>query len=171
VRPSNVLAHALVLAAAWTGASPLAAQAPGPCDEPHHAAFDFWVGAWEVFTPDGNKAGDNVITKEERGCLLVERWTAVQGGTGQSYNFHDNATGQWRQVWVSPGVTIDYAGGLDAEGRMVLEGTIGYRDGTTAPFRGTWTPLDNGDVRQHFEQYDAEAEAWTDWFEGIYRRR
>ena len=29
-------------------------------------------------------------------------------------------------------------------------------------------PLEGGKVRQHFEQYDAQAERWSDWFIGIY---
>lgn len=152
----------------------LAAQAQAttaPCTEDIYRAFDFWAGAWDVFDTAGNKAGANVITVEEYGCLLVERWTNAAGQTGQSYNFVDLASRKWRQVWVSAGATIDYAGGLNAEGAMVLEGTIGYPAGTVAPFRGTWTPLENGDVRQHFQQYDPEKKVWNDWFVGIYRRR
>jgi hypothetical protein len=140
------------------------------CTQPHHAAFDFWIGHWEVFTPDGTKAGENRITREEGGCLLVERWAGAQGSTGQSYNYFDNETRNWRQVWVSAGATINYEGGLNEAGEMVLEGTIGYPDGRTAPFRGTWTLLENGDVRQHFEEYSAESDTWTDWFVGLYRR-
>lgn len=146
-------------------------QRPPACEEKIHHDFDFWIGDWDVYDLKGEKAGENSITREEYGCLLVEHWTDNSGVTGQSYNFYDNASQKWRQVWVSAGATIDYAGGLNDKGEMVLEGTIGYRNGKTAPFRGVWTKLSNGDVRQHFEQYDAEEKSWKEWFTGIYKRK
>lgn len=147
-----------------------AAPAPPPgCDDGVYRQFDFWAGEWEVFNPAGKKAGENSITIEEKGCLLVERWTGVGGGTGQSYNFVDEANGDWRQVWVSAGATIDYTGGLNDDGEMVLEGRIAYRNGKKAPFRGTWTPNEDGTVTQHFEEYDSEKESWSDWFIGVYK--
>lgn len=161
----NAFAAALCLLAA-----PAAAQsADSSCAEEVYRAFDFWLGEWEVFDKAGEKAGDNSIIAEESGCLLVERWTGAQGGTGQSYNYYDPAREKWRQVWISAGFVIDYEGGPGEKGEMILEGTIAYRDGRTAPFRGTWTALANGDVRQFFEQYDAEAGAWREWFTGVYR--
>lgn len=147
-----------------------AQEAPPPCSSEVFRQFDFWAGEWEVFTPDGQKAGDNVITIEENGCLLLERWTSVQGGTGQSYNYVDLATNEWRQVWVSAGATIDYSGGLDENGAMSLKGKIAYPNGTTMPFTGVWTLQEDESVRQHFQQYNAEADEWMDWFIGIYRK-
>lgn len=154
-------------------ALPAAAQ-PGSCSDPVFRQFDFWLGEWEVFTAGGSKAGDNVVSSEEYGCLIVERWTNANGITGQSYNFVDHATGKWRQIWVSAGATIDYSGGLDGEGRMVLEGIIGYpagQPGNGAKFRGSWTPGRDGTLTQHFEQFDAAKGEWTDWFVGTYRRK
>ncbi|MDZ7626928.1 MAG: hypothetical protein U5J99_00820 [Parvularculaceae bacterium] len=150
------------------------AQQSKPCSDPVFDDFDFWVGEWDVTGADGKFAGTNSITKEEYGCLLVERWTNASGITGQSYNFVDLVTGQWRQVWVSAGATIDYSGGLNEDGAMALEGVIGYPAGTAgsgAQFRGTWTPNKNGTVKQHFQQYDPSKDEWTDWFVGTYKRR
>ena len=161
---------AFSIALLYAGAAS-AQQTPAPCASDLFRQFDFWAGAWEVFTPDGQKAGENVITIEEGGCLLVERWTSASGTTGQSYNYVDLATGQWRQIWVSAGATIDYSGGLDENGAMVLKGEIAYPNGTTAPFTGVWTPQNDGSVRQHFQQYNAEADEWADWFIGIYRKK
>lgn len=155
-----------------TSASP--APPPPPCSDPVFNDFDFWVGEWEVYGPQGKLAGTNSIRKEEYGCLLVERWTNADGVTGQSYNFVDLATGKWRQVWVSAGSTIDYSGGLNDKGAMVLEGTIGYgagQAGNGAKFRGTWTPNEDGTVTQHFQQFDDAKGEWTDWFTGTYKRK
>ena len=121
-------------------------------------------------SPDGKRAGDNSITIEEDGCLLIERWRGAQGGTGQSYNFYDPGMEKWRQVWVARSGTIDYAGALNDDGAMVLEGEIANRNGKTAPFKGTWTLQDDGSVRQQFQQFNAETGHWDDWFIGIYKR-
>lgn len=157
-------------------ALPACAQtpAPQPCTEPEYRHFDFWLGEWKVTqvggAGDGQVAGRNAITSEEGGCLILEKWTNAAGGTGQSYNFYDPGREEWRQIWVSAGAVIDYAGGLNEAGEMVLEGEIRNHGGPTAPFRGVWTPNEDGSVRQHFEQYDAESEQWRTWFTGMYRR-
>ena len=135
------------------------------------AHFDFWIGNWDVYTLDEQKAGVNSISREENSCLLIERWTSVQGGTGQSYNFYDPGLKKWRQLWVSRGAVIDYSGGVNAQVEMVLEGTIAPRLGEQSPFRGVWTPLADGSVRQYFQQYNRETKEWDDWFTGIYRRQ
>ena len=145
--------------------------AVAPCSAEIFRHFDFWIGEWEVFTPDGAKAGENIIAPEEYGCLLVERWTSANGATGQSYNFVDLADNKWRQVWVSSWGTIDYAGGLNEDGAMVLEGKIAYPNGNTAPFSGTWSLNDDGTVTQHFRQLNAETEEWDDWFIGTYKKK
>ena len=145
---------------------------PQPCEDIEaFGEFDFWLGSWEVTLPNEAVAGRNRITKEPGGCLLLERWTSASGGTGTSLNFFHPESGKWRQVWVgSGGSLIDIQGGLK-DGSMVLTGTISYvgREGEF-PFRGTWTALDDGRVRQFFEQYDPTQEVWNPWFEGFYTR-
>lgn len=147
-------------------ATNMPARAGAPYDD-----FDFWLGEWDVFNEVGEPVGRNVITEEEQGCVILERWTAAGGGTGQSYNDVDPADGRWRQIWVSRPATIDYSGGLDAEGRMVLQGKIAYRmrPEETRGFRGTWTPREDGTVLRYFEG-EAEDGSWKPWFTGIYRR-
>jgi hypothetical protein len=159
-------------AAAAAAQAPAAAPAPAPCQAGgRYADFDFWVGEWDVLTPDGQQAGTNSIEKAERGCLLVERWTGAGGSTGTSVNFYDPARVRWRQLWVSPsGGLIEIEGGL-RDGSMVLEGELIQRDGTRQPFRGTWTPNDDGSVRQHFETSADGSDSWATWFDGNYVRR
>ena len=144
---------------------------PNVClSDPAFKQFDFWLGAWSVSDTKGVKQGDNIITKVEADCLIVERWTSVKGNTGQSYNFYDPVVGKWRQVWVSRGMVIDYEGGLREDGAMVLQGEVHYHAGQAFPFRGTWSKQDDGTVRQHFEQFDPKTKRWADWFTGIYQR-
>lgn len=134
-------------------------------------AFDFWVGEWSVFDTTGTQAGQNRIESRENGCVLVEHWTSASGGTGMSMNWFDNVSGKWRQVWVANGYNIDIVGGPDAAGAMVLVGTLhNYRQGQSSDFRGTWTPNQDGSVRQLFEQKDSTG-TWQVWFDGKYVRR
>ncbi len=152
-----------------------ARQQPPPkhCEsDAGYSQFDFWVGNWDVFGPNGGQAGVNIIEKVENGCLIKEHWTSAGGGTGFSMNYYNSITGKWRQVWVSRAVSIDYTGGLNDQGAMVLEGTIYYQaQGTSFPFRGTWTLNTDGSVRQFFEQFNPEAGEWATWFDGKYVRR
>lgn len=135
-------------------------------------AFDFWVGAWDVHLANGQYAGDNSIESAESGCVLIENWTGASGGTGMSVNYLDRVTGEWVQVWNSEGgAQISIRGGLTDEG-MLLTGHIHYvANGTTAPFRGLWTPLPDGRVRQFFEQSNDDGATWAPWFEGFYTRK
>ena len=146
---------------------------PPPCADDVYHAFDFWLGEWVVHTASGELAGRNSIRARERACLLVESWRGAQGGTGTSLNFVEPDSGRWRQIWVSANGTIDISGGLQEEGSMVLDGTIVYRVGEHAgrefPFRGTWTPLPDGRVRQFFEEARVDGD-WKPWFEGFYSR-
>ena len=55
---------------------------------------------------------------------------------------------------------------------MLLSGTIHYiANGQTAPFRGLWTEMPDGRVRQYFEQSNDDGATWEPWFEGFYSRK
>lgn len=167
---------ACLAVAGLMSASALAQQpaGPNPCaSDPHFRDFDFWLGEWQVTNrANGSLAGTNTIISIEAACALEERWSGRGGSTGMSVNYYNPVSGQWRQVWVTGGAyAIDIVGGLDAEGSMVLEGTIYYyRSGKRNPFRGTWTPNADGSVRQYFQQADPETGEWTDWFDGLYTK-
>src|ERR1700741_5316479 len=66
-------------------------QAPkGPptvcVNDPERHRFDFWIGEWDVTTPDGKPAGSSVIESVSGGCALLENWTSRSGGRGKSLN-------------------------------------------------------------------------------------
>ncbi len=162
---------ALRLHTRWDALIAEARRKAEPCNhDPRFREFDFWVGEWEVTTAAGAVAGTNRISREELGCTLIERWSGATGGTGTSLNYFDPVSGNWVQHWVGVGVIIDIGGGLRGES-MVLEGHVHYiGSGETRPFRGTWTPLDDGRVRQLFEESQDEDKSWRPWFEGFYTR-
>jgi len=159
-----------VLALACLSGGPAAADSP-PCEGGHFREFDFWAGKWDVHDSSGKSAGINTISKEENGCVLVERWRSAAGGTGQSYNYYDPAAGKWKQLWIGLGILLHMEGG-PYEGGIRLEGPLQYLgQGKTTLLRGTWSPLPDGRVRQHFEESADGGATWTDWFDGYYSRR
>lgn len=152
-----------------------------PCLYGHqYRDFDFWLGRWEVYGNDnktGPMYGHNTITQTEQGCLIMEQWQGVTGTTGTSMNYYDGIQQKWVQHWVSGGGTvIDYSGGLihinDDTQAMRLVGKIYYAATQQSPqirdFRGTWTPLKNGAVRQFFEESVDGGNTWYTWFDGYY---
>ena len=143
-------------------------ETPSPCAGEAYDDFDFWLGSWEVYDPDGIFLGENKITAHEDHCLLIEHWISEHGNTGQSYNFYDPAREEWRQIWASDWGLVDNSGELNDQGQMILIGEVTYRDGSAAPFMGIWTPNEDGSVTQTFKQFDANTSTWADWFTGIY---
>ena len=143
-----------------------------PCEQrDEFKEFDFWLGQWDVHLENGTYAGENKIEKSQAGCALIENWLGAAGNPGMSINYFDIAASEWVQVWNSAGGSqINIRGGLTDEG-MLLEGQISYvSNNLTAPFRALWTLLDDGRVRQFFEQYDEDSESWAPWFEGFYTK-
>ncbi|MEM8815124.1 MAG: hypothetical protein AAGE85_04815 [Pseudomonadota bacterium] len=169
----------LLLSAIVTGGAALIAEAqtgtpPPACSEAAgFGDFDFWVGEWKVYSNDDQRqfAGDNSISKHHGDCLIKENWRGAGGSAGFSINYYNSVTDEWRQVWVANGYSIDYTGGLDESGAMLLEGSLyNYAQESKTPFRGIWTPQADGSVVQRFEIHDAETDGWTLWFEGLYIR-
>lgn len=152
--------------AAGDGAAP-----SGPCAAPEHAQFDFWVGTWDVSTARSREAGRpasrNVIARIHGGCALREEYTTATGYAGTSLNYYDRRDGKWHQTWIDvQGNALRLVGGLEG-GSMVMRFTA--PDG--ARNRITWTPNDDGSVRQHWQQSKDGGEVWSDVFDGRYDRR
>ena len=162
--------------------SPLALSQPPtvqthPCEfTKAYQAFDFWLGKWDVYG-DLNKTtplyGKNHIKKSQHGCLIIEQWAGSQGSTGTSMNYYDGTKNKWVQHWVAAGGTVINIEGGIKDKSMVLTGNIFYINTEENPvrtFRGTWTPVKEGVVRQFFEESTDKGKTWTPWFEGFYFR-
>ena len=166
---SGAAAALLVLPAAIA-----AAQAPpAPCRAAEYRQFDFWVGEWDVYLPDGSKAGENRIEAINGGCGLLENWSGRGGSVGKSLNAYDRDDGRWHQTWIdNTGGLLVIAGGL-VDRRMVL--SSGQGDAGAAPPRMqqriSWTPNDDGSVRQLWESSADAGKTWTMQFDGKYVHR
>jgi Tetratricopeptide repeat len=143
-----------------------------PCEGlPEASDFDFWIGRWEVRSPDGTPIGVNTIGKRDGGCSIEERWEGAGGASGTSLSFFLPSRGEWRQVWTGSGGTLFDMTGKLVDGVMRMEGQIEYVDtDRVVAFRGTWTPSAEGRVRQRLEEFDLAAQTWVVWFDGFYRR-
>ncbi len=130
--------------------------------------FDFIVGRWDYRAVDGTKLGEQIISKEGEGCAILEEWTEVTGITGRGLSFVDPKTGLWRQVWMSSRFHIDYSGGLDNSGAMVLEGTMYPTNGNpSVPIKGSWIKQDNGSIKKEFQRFDDKTNQWETFFTGF----
>jgi len=80
--------------------------------------FDFWIGEWNVTTPDGKAAGTNSIQPISGGFGLLENWRGAGGGSGKSLNTYNRTKRQWQQFWVGMGGVLELTGGLDDRKRQ-----------------------------------------------------
>jgi hypothetical protein len=141
-----------------------------PCSDDEYRQFDFWVGSWEVFDAEGVRQGTNRIEPILGGCALRESWEGEGGSAGFSFNAYDRRTGGWHQTWVDAnGLVLLLDGGLE-DGSMVLSGAGTGRDGEPITHRITWTPLDDGRVRQHWQVTADDGATWQEVFDGYYSR-
>ncbi len=155
---------------AFTALSGTNTMAASPCEASEHRAFDFWLGEWQVRTPDGKLAGVNRITSEYNGCVLHERYDTGRGYSGESLNAYDVGRKIWHQTWVDTSGTLLLLEGGMRNGSMVLEGQTTGVDAKANRHRITWTPHSNGSVRQLWESTDVKGQ-WAVAFDGLYTRK
>ncbi len=165
-----VVSLAVVSLAASAYAQQTVPAAPAPCTAADHREFDFWLGAWDVTTPDGEPAGTNRIESVLGGCALLEHWEG-RGGAGKSLTLYVAADRQWNQTWVdAAGNRVVLTGGLDGS-RMVLRNAWTGADGARMRSELSWTPQPDGAVRQVWRQSPDDGATYRTTFDGIYRRR
>jgi len=169
LRVACVLAALTFVAGAAAQTSPPAAPPPPACQSAEYRQFDFWLGEWEVFLPNGNKAGDSRIESIAAGCALLENWTGNRGFSGKSVNSYDRTDQRWHQSWVdSSGARLELAGAF-ADKRMVLSSPPSPAGGAVQ--RIAWSLNDDGSVRQLWESSADGGKTWTVQFDGKYVRR
>ena len=144
---------------------------PVPCSADEHRQFDFWLGQWTSYSKEGKKQGTNHLTKLLGQCVIQENWESGGGKfKGTSFNFYDPARKEWHQTWVdSSGGTLRLDGGL-VGGSMQLSGKRTESNGDEVVERITWTPLEDGRVRQHWQASIDKGENWTEVFDGYYQK-
>ena len=139
-----------------------------PCQTAEFHQFDFWIGDWAVENPAGQKVGDNLVTHEQEGCLLVEHWKSGRGvETGTSFNYYDINDKKWHQLYISnsgnAGAFPPMAGNL-IDNKMVLVSD----PKASQVFRWTWYVVSPGKVRQMAEQSNDGQKTWQTIWDSFY---
>jgi hypothetical protein len=141
---------------------------PVGCEAAVYRQFDFWVGEWDVHTERTRVAGKPARSRVRAvslGCALLEEYSNAWGYSATSLSVFDDTGNQWRQVLVDyTGRTTVLAGYFET-GRMVL-----YDQASKHRRRVTWTPLDDGNVRQHGET-SSDGTTWSTSFDALYTPR
>jgi tetratricopeptide (TPR) repeat protein len=139
-----------------------------PCQTAEFRQFDFWVGDWAVHNPAGQKIGDNLVTREQGGCVMIEHWKSGRGiETGTSFNYYDIRDKKWHQFYLdnsgNAGAFAPMAGNL-IDNKMVL-----LTDEKVSPvFRWTWYVISPGKVRQMAEQSNDGQKTWQIVWDSTY---
>jgi len=158
-------------------ATPAAATAaakppPQPCrNAQEYRQLDFWVGEWEVQTPQGKPAGTSSVQLILKDCVVFENWTGVRGYTGKSFNLYNTQTRKWQQIWVDDQGGILHFAGEFRDGAMRYTGESMAADGKPIRDRLTFTPLAEGRVRQLWEQSSDDGKTWKTVFDGTYIKK
>ena len=141
-----------------------------PCADDASHQFDFWIGDWDVFLPDGKLAGTNRIAPIYKGCVLHESWKAATL-EGQSFNRYDAPRRLWHQTWVDSGGSLLLTEGRFRDGVMTLsDATLPGKADAKSLNEITWTPLPDGSVRQHWRVSEDGGKTWKTAFDGKYVR-
>ena len=139
-----------------------------PCNTTEYRQFDFWVGDWDVETPAApGRASHSRITRIHDGCTILEQYESPDGYVGSSLNFYDAPRKVWHQTWID-----NQGGALYLEGRLEGKAMVLRSVGEAVNVQCiTWTPLDGGGLRQHWESTTDGGKTWATVFDGNYRPR
>lgn len=155
-----------------------AAAQQKPCSSPVYRQFDFWIGEWEAFAPNGQKAGDSKISLILDSCIVLEEWTSAtvtQGirYAGKSFNTYNASTKQWQQTWVdNVGGSNEYLEGKGGNNSVVFKtSSFSYSKDTMAIRRLSFYKLSDDKVRQHGEISKDNGNSWSTEYDLEYRRR
>jgi len=149
-----------------------------PCSNPGYRQFDFWIGDWEAFGLNGQKAGDSHIELILDSCIILENWTStsvIKGlrYAGKSYNTWNVAKQKWQQYWVdNAGGVTEYFNGHYEDNKMILEtSNLLQKDGTSKIMRMTFFNLGPDKVRQFGQSSVDGGVTWKTDFDLEYRRK
>lgn len=148
--------------------SPIAALAA--CDLPEYKQFDFWLGNWQVQSPDGQLVGYNRIEKVQDGCVLSENYHTPAGFSGQSLNIFEPNSQKWHQTWVDNSGTLLQLDGELVNSVMVMTGKTISKTGATLRHKISWSNNADNSVRQHWQTSKDDGQSWSTLFDGLYVR-
>lgn len=148
------------------------AKAAHPCRAQEYRALDFWVGEWNVRDSRGGyQVGTSSVQRILDDCVVLEKWTGGMGGTGESFNTIDPATGKWRQTWTDSSAQIFDFTGDAATDRMIYLRNAKSPAGKPMLVRMTLSKLPTGEVRQLSEQSLDDGKTWSVGYDFTYKAK
>ena len=162
----------LFLTIFYWGSLSAQSKTPCPCCTQEYRQFDFWLGDWQA-TTDGKVAGYNHIVVMQDSCIIQENWTGADGQyTGTSYNFYDPQDQRWHQTWIdNQGQSLRLSGQLEGKNMVLKSGPMKNQAGETVYHQITWSPHQDGSVRQHWQVAKLQSDEWKTLFDGLYQKR
>ena len=165
------------LFAAYQATTPTPAPAPSAppppaCAAAEHRQFDFWVGSWEVYyTGKPRQMARSLIERVYDGCGIRENWMPIGRSGGGSLNSYIPEAKEWRQLWIDNSNSwAEFRGGMQGKSMVISGVWRGMNGPGTQPLiRITYTPQDDGSVRQFGEQSDDGGKTWASAFDLTYR--
>ncbi len=147
-----------------------ASQRASACGSIAHRQFDFWLGDWDVTSPQGAPAGTNRVERILEGCALQEHWEATDGSKGTSLSSYDAVGRKWRQTFVDDTGQVLVLEGEFKDGRMVLQGEKAMGRQKGALQRISWQLVGGDKVRQRWDISQDDGKSWSVLFEGVYTK-
>jgi tetratricopeptide (TPR) repeat protein len=132
--------------------------------------FDFWVGEWDVFNPQGQKLGTSSIRMLVDGCTIEENWGDMFGGSGKSLNVYNPVTRKWHQTYIGSAGAVWMLDGEYKDGALRYEGQM-YARGGPVMVRVTFFKLESPDKVRHLSETSPDGKTWTPSWDGMYVRR
>jgi hypothetical protein len=139
-----------------------------PCESKEYRQFDFWIGTWQVSNTQNEQVSHSEISLINDGCSLLEEYSTPSGYTGKSLNSFNFATKLWHQTWAdNSGLVLTLHGQFNGKS-MILSNHANQNSLVLNQI--TWTPNDNGTVRQHWQTSEDNGKTWQTAFDGLYTK-
>ena len=135
-----------------------------------YRSFDFWLGEWDVFTPNGQQGGRSKVEMLADGCIISENWEGVGGGIGKSYNFYNPISKKWHQSYMDNNGANWMMDGELKDGVLRYEGAI-YSPNGKVLVHMTFYNLGPDKVRQTAETSNDDGKTWKPIWDGLYVRK
>lgn len=140
---------------------------------PEYHQFDFWVGEWNVFNTQNQKAGESRIEKILKGCIILENWTGATGYEGKSFNHYDVNKKKWYQYWIDESSNVTNFEGeySDKDKAIIFYSYDNAKDANPFIRKLTFFNLDKNTVRQFAQRSSDEGKTWTVEYDLKYVRK
>ena len=154
-----------------------ASFAQSPCSDLNFRQLDFWIGDWDVYGKNDQKAGKSKITLIFDSCVILEEWESAAAQQnlvfkGKSFNSYNTVSKQWQQTWTdNTGNTTEFLRGVGSDGKVTYYADkVAGADNKYFMRRLTFTKLSADKVRQFGERSDDQGVTWKDEYNLEYRR-